>query len=51
MFMKTYTKIKNYLTSIIVQKIQNITMVQITVVDDELKYEDRSYKDNQYEVN
>ena len=40
MFMKTYTKIKNYLTSVIIKKIQNMTMVQITVVVDELKYED-----------
>ena len=28
-FMKTYTKIKSYLTSVIIEKIQNITMVQI----------------------
>ena len=29
MFMKAYTKIKSYLTSIIIQKIQNIIAVQI----------------------
>ena len=30
MFMKTSTKIKSYLTSVIIQKSQNIAMVQIT---------------------
>ena len=30
MFMKTSTKIKSYLTSVITQKIQNITIIQIT---------------------
>ena len=32
MSMKTSTKIKNYLTSVIIQKIQNITMIQKIVV-------------------
>ena len=32
MFMKTSAKIKNYLTSVIIQKIQNITMIQKIVV-------------------
>ena len=30
LFMKTSTKIKSYLTSILIQKIQSITMIQIT---------------------
>ena len=30
LFMKTSTKIKSYLTSVLIQKIQSITMIQIT---------------------
>ena len=30
LFMKTSTKIKSYLTSVLIQNIQSITMIQIT---------------------